>query len=947
MSAILLLLFLALPVLPARCSSPPPPTPPPSWPFHLELARVDALPGANLTDHELLRRAVQRSLERAGSVVGAANADGGRKASVEAPLGAGGGEYLVKLGVGTPQHFVSAAIDTATDLVWMQCQPCVSCYRQFDPVFNPKLSSSFAVVPCGSDTCDQLDEHRCRDEEDDNACQYTYKYSGNAVTKGTLAMDKLAIAGNVFHAVVFGCSDSSVGGPPPQASGLVGLGRGPLSLVSQLSVRRFMYCLPPPLSRTAGRLVLGVDADAVRNATDRVAVTMSSNPRYPSYYYLNLDGLAVGDRTPRRLTTNRNATSKTAAAAAGAAPGAAGDRANAHGMIVDIASTITFLEASLYEELVDDLEEEIRLPRGMAFSRGIWNVATISRVKGSESGKSCRILPISTPQGRKHSVIIQGVNAEKTKNIDTKGTVSNIETDSTEKTKNDETRGTISEVIDEDERSDKDTCRTTAEVIDGNIRGRNTNITGCKEHQRRTIKDQTAKIIVSEDEEVSDDEKYFPFSNVLARSRHRDGSIYRGMDLWWKEEYHIANRNEMYLSPFPTAVHIDFRHHKLRLRPSPSRRGAIPPLSTAPPLPVAAPPSPPLLPVAAPLRAAPPLEQAGPEPEQKEEQEEAESVPPSPPLLLAAERLPSPSRRRPPLRSSPPRSASSPSATSPRSIVLLDIQKNGARLEAMMLSHPTGCSVRDGFCRQHYARRMLQIFSLELAEICLDMGLFELYGYIAVRDGLDPLLNYVVNISRDDPIIVEQGFLINMIGPKRGITLLAPILIEYDMRIKRGEQEEDDLQLIDGVTIMGTEGPWDQPYTMRIPGDCGVIGINLSRINYALEATIEVHISEVQSRFSLSLLGLTSGLDKEIWLFNGAITQSRSLKRSVVAVVRNSLLDLKFEVGTSSPTSDKYCCCFKAKTHGHDTQNIKTYFALISVKVTWSTLPSYFPRPRD
>jgi hypothetical protein len=182
------------------------------------------------------------------------------------------------------------------------------------------------------------------------------------VTKGTLGMDRLVVGGNVFHGVVFGCSDSSVGGPSPQASGLVGLGRGPLSLVSQLFVRRFMYFLPPPLSRSSGKLVLGVDADAVRNATDRVTVTMSSDERYPSYYYLNLDGVAVGDRTPPRA--NRKATSPPAAA-----DGV--DLAHAHGMIVDIASTISFLEESLYEGLANDLEQEIRLPRGSASRLGL------------------------------------------------------------------------------------------------------------------------------------------------------------------------------------------------------------------------------------------------------------------------------------------------------------------------------------------------------------------------------------------------------------------------------------------------------------------------------------------------------------------------------------------------------------------------------------------------
>jgi ABC-type microcin C transport system permease subunit YejB len=51
---------------------------------------------------------------------------------------------------------------------------------------------------------------------------------------------------------------------------------------------------------------------------------------------------------------------------------------------------------------------------------------------------------------------------------------------------------------------------------------------------------------------------------------------------------------------------------------------------------------------------------------------------------------------------------------------------------------------------------MVQFFSFKLAKLFVDSGLVELYGYIAVRDGLDPLLNYVVNVSRDDPIIVEQ-----------------------------------------------------------------------------------------------------------------------------------------------------------------------------------------------
>jgi hypothetical protein len=74
----------------------------------------------------------------------------------------------------------------------------------------------------------------------------------------------------------------------------------------------------------------------------------------------------------------------------------------------------------------------------------------------------------------------------------------------------------------------------------------------------------------------------------------------------------------------------------------------------------------------------------------------------------------------------------------------------------MALSNPPSCIIRNGTCVKHYPRRMLQILSLELDGFLVDGGLVELYGYIAVRDQLDPLLNYVVNFSRDDPIVVEQ-----------------------------------------------------------------------------------------------------------------------------------------------------------------------------------------------
>lgn len=254
------------------------------------------------------------------------------------------------------------------------------------------------------------------------------------------------------------------------------------------------------------------------------------------------------------------------------------------------------------------------------------------------------------------------------------------------------------------------------------------------------------------------------------------------------------------------------------------------------------------------------------------------------------------------------------------------------------LPDPTDCDIRNGECIRHQPNRVLQIFSLKLAELTLDLGPVELYGYIAVRDYLDTLRNYVVNISRDDPIIVKQGSLIDMAGPKRGIDLISSILVEYDMRIKVGEEERDDYQLIDGVTDIDDLGPWNRALKNRIQGDCGAVDLTIARVDDAVMANIEVAVSEVQSSFHLRLRCFISGYNEGIRLFNGTVGESRHLKRSVVAVVDGSTLVLKFKAASGPSGSAERCCSFQADTHGLDTREIKTDFGLISVKVTWSTL---------
>lgn len=180
------------------------------------------------------------------------------------------------------------------------------------------------------------------------------------------------------------------------------------------------------------------------------------------------------------------------------------------------------------------------------------------------------------------------------------------------------------------------------------------------------------------------------------------------------------------------------------------------------------------------------------------------------------------------------------------------------------------------------------------------------------------------------------------IAPKRGIRLDYATLIEYDMKIKTGEQEKDDLQLIDGVSVIGLMGTVDRSvFTNRIIGDHGAIDMSASRLDRAIEVTVEVTVSEVQQDiFRLCLGCFISGLRKEIRLFDGTIREPCGLKRYVVAVAMDTQMDLKFKIGAESSGYSERCCSFTAHQHGHADQLIKTDFASFLVKVTRSVLPN-------
>ncbi|KAL9317002.1 hypothetical protein ACSQ67_013519 [Phaseolus vulgaris] len=200
----------------------------------------------------------------------------------------GSGEYFVRIGVGSPPRNQYVVIDSGSDIIWVQCEPCTQCYRQSDPVFNPADSSSYAGVSCASTVCSHVDNAGCHE----GRCRYEVSYGDGSYTKGTLALETLTFGRTLIRNVAIGCGHRNQG-MFVGAAGLLGLGGGPMSFVGQLGGQTgeaFSYCLVSRGTQSSGILEFGREAMPVGAAW----VPLIHNLRAQSFYYVGLLGLGVG-----------------------------------------------------------------------------------------------------------------------------------------------------------------------------------------------------------------------------------------------------------------------------------------------------------------------------------------------------------------------------------------------------------------------------------------------------------------------------------------------------------------------------------------------------------------------------------------------------------------------------------------------------------------------------
>ncbi|RDY08727.1 Aspartyl protease AED3, partial [Mucuna pruriens] len=195
--------------------------------------------------------------------------------------------YIVRAKIGTPPQTLLLAMDTSNDVAWIPCTACDGCTST---LFAPETSTTFKNVTCGAPQCYQVPNPSCGT----SACTFNLTYGGSTIA-ANVVQDTVTLATDPVPNYTFGCVAKATGtSAPPQ--GLLGLGRGPLSLLSQtqnLYQSTFSYCLPSFKSLNfSGSLRLGPIAQP-----KRIKFTpLLKNPRRSSLYYVNLVAIRVGRR---------------------------------------------------------------------------------------------------------------------------------------------------------------------------------------------------------------------------------------------------------------------------------------------------------------------------------------------------------------------------------------------------------------------------------------------------------------------------------------------------------------------------------------------------------------------------------------------------------------------------------------------------------------------------
>ncbi|TVU33663.1 hypothetical protein EJB05_25495 [Eragrostis curvula] len=288
---------------------------------------------------------------------------------------------------------------------------------------------------------------------------------------------------------------------------------------------------------------------------------------------------------------------------------------------------------------------------------------------------------------------------------------------------------------------------------------------------------------------------------------------------------------------------------------------------------------------------------------------------------------------------------------------------------------------------EYISQALLQFKSMRFAGDLPRGQTLKVHGFVAVRDDIDRLRNYIFNRSQEHAQEITQDSPdLWLTSPARGITAVCSLLVEYSLKVvkisdKSGEEEEVlEEVLVDGCFMFeqgGGQGSLVVLHTVRLFNPIiGPFDLRFIFLRYAVEATVEVKVKRAVAGYSLtSVTAATCGCGsrEEIVLPMSAAAvpppdRVAALSSSVVAVAKAVVavelgcqLKLKFEITTTTTpssvtrkgsggggggrrsSSSQHELFFTSRKH-HEAKGAVVMGRMFKVeaKVTWSTMGTVY-----
>ncbi|PIM98937.1 Aspartyl protease [Handroanthus impetiginosus] len=235
--------------------------------------------------------------QQLSETIGVRNSAPSQNASLWLPLKPTEPIYTVELGLGTPVVKRTLIFDTGSALTWTQCRPCLRCFKQREPLFDIRQSSSYRLMSrrnklAGDFNCNLF------------GCVYYVQYYSGQFSAGLVSVETFTFRTSTgvpcrVPDLVFGCGTMNQGryGFTNIVNGILGMDKRAFSFARQLGgliKYRFSYCLPAIYSNNSKESYLRFGEAAILRGGNVQRTPFLTARQNAIFYGLNLTDISIG-----------------------------------------------------------------------------------------------------------------------------------------------------------------------------------------------------------------------------------------------------------------------------------------------------------------------------------------------------------------------------------------------------------------------------------------------------------------------------------------------------------------------------------------------------------------------------------------------------------------------------------------------------------------------------